>query len=313
MAEGALEIAAADGLPLHLRTWSPEPPAAARGVLHIAHGLAEHGGRYAPLGRTLAGRGWIVHANDHRGHGLTARPPGTLGHFADSNGWRLVVDDLAGLLRRHRAAHPGLPLVLLGHSMGSFMAQQLLYEAPELLDAVILSGSNGKPLRLASFGRLVARLVRRLNGPRGSGRLLARLSFDGFNRRFAPTRTRFDWLSRDAAAVDAYIADPLCGFDGTPQLWIDLLDALPALARPANQERIPPDMPVLVISGDADPVGDNLSQLVAAYRTAGLERLTVKLYPEARHELLNETNRDEVVVDLAAWLDSLSAAPRPRA
>jgi alpha-beta hydrolase superfamily lysophospholipase len=294
---------------LHVYAWD-EVAGAPKGAVAIAHGMAEHAARYDEFARYLNARGYVVEAHDHRGHGLTAPSPSpeALGHFADDNGWALVVSDVVERLEDMRRRHPGLPLTLFSHSMGSFMAQQCLYQAPDLLDAVILSGSSGKPPRIAGLGRLIARLERLRLGKRGRSALLETMSFGRFNRRFAPNRTNFDWLSRDPAAVDAYIADPLCGFRCTNQLWIDLLDALPRIARPFNRRRIPEPMPVMILSGDADPVGIELSELIGGYRGACLQHLAVRLYPGGRHEMLNETNKAEVFADVAAWLDANASA-----
>jgi len=303
------EFTASDGVPLHVYIW-PDARAPVRGVVAIAHGMAEHAARYDAFASYLNSRGYIVEAHDHRGHGKTARTDNDLGFFAEQNGWRRVVADLSERLADMRQRHAGRKLVLFGHSMGSFMAQQVMYQAPQLLDAVVLSGSNGKPLPIAAMGRMVARVERLRLGKHGRSTLLAKLTFGAFNKKFAPNRTEFDWLSRDAAQVDAYIADTRCGFACTTQMWIDLLDALPQLAKPANRGEIPQELPVLVLSGDADPVGLNLSELVNGYDKVGLQRVTVKLYPEGRHEMLNEINRTQVFADIVGWLDTTLAAER---
>ena len=303
-------FAASDGVELVTYRW--EAVGEPRAMVAIAHGMAEHAARYDAFASHLANAGMIVEAHDHRGHGRTAATADELGYFAPTQGWQRIVDDLKERLTDMRARHPGLRLILFGHSMGSFVAQQVLYEAPALIDAAILSGSNGKPLRLASVGRLVARLERLRLGPRGRSDLLAKLSFGPFNRRFAPNRTEFDWLSRDAAQVDAYVADPLCGFPCTTQFWIDLLDALPALARQKNRERVPEALPLLIFSGDEDPVGVNLSELVKGYRGNGMTHVAVKFYPGGRHEMLNETNREEVHADVTAWIDGVLRGAAPQ-
>jgi alpha-beta hydrolase superfamily lysophospholipase len=296
-------FAAADGTTLYVYRW-PDAVAPVRGVVAIAHGTAEHAGRYDAFACYLNSRGYVVEAHDHRGHGRTAPNAEALGFFAERDGWARVVGDLVERLADMRARHPDLKLALFGHSMGSFMAQQVLYQAPQHLAAAILSGSNGKPLPIAALGRYVARLERLRLGRRGRSKLLTGLSFGEFNKRFRPNRTDFDWLSRDPAQVDAYIADPLCGFVCTTQMWIDLLDALPALSKPNRRANIPETMPVLVMSGEADPVGLNLSELVNGYDKVGMTRVTVKLYRDGRHEMLNELNRDEVFADVADWLDT---------
>jgi len=307
MAWQEASFAASDGTTLAVYRW-PDAQAPSRGVIAIAHGMAEHAARYDEFARYLNRRGYVVEAHDHRGHGRTARGAANLGFFAEQNGWTRVVSDLIERLADMRRRHAGQKLVLFGHSMGSFIAQQVLYQAPQGIDAAILSGSNGKPLPLAALGRYVARLERLRLGKRGRSALLAKLTFGEFNKRFKPTRTNFDWLSRDASQVDAYVADPLCGFLCTTQMWIDLLDALAPLAKPDNRAEIPQALPLLIFSGEADPVGLNLSELVNGCQRVGMTRVTAKLYRDGRHEMLNEINRAEVFADIAAWLDSALAS-----
>jgi len=301
---------ASDGVDLATYRW--QAGGSPQAVMLIAHGMAEHAARYDAFASFLAAGGIDVEAHDHRGHGHTASNADALGFFAEENGWQRVVDDLKERLADLRIRHPGLKLILFGHSMGSFLSQQVLYEAPGLVDAAILSGSNGKPLRIASLGRLVARLERLRLGKHGRSALLGKLSFGPFNKRFAPNRTDFDWLSRDATQVDAYVADPLCGFACTTQFWIDILDALPALAKEKNRDRVPESLPIFIVSGDEDPVGVNLSELVKGYRGNGMTHVAAKLYPGGRHEMLNEINRDEVHADVLAWIEAfLAGAPAP--
>jgi alpha-beta hydrolase superfamily lysophospholipase len=317
-------LEASDGRRIHVVRWLPGGGARPRGVVHIAHGMAEHGGRYARAAGALTAAGWAVYAHDHRGHGKTARWESELGYF--DGGFRRTVRDLAELLEREKREHPGLPLVLFGHSMGSAMAQAYLadhgdavHAGPSVdvgrdsafvspsVQAAIFSGPSGKPSALASAGRGVARLERLRVGERGRSRLLTELSFGGFNKRFKPNRTAFDWLSRDEAEVDRYIADPRCGFTCTASLWVELLDAMSEVSRPDRQARIPKDLPIYVFAGTRDPVGEDgkgVEQLVGAYRAAGLGRVTLRLYEGGRHEMLNETNRDEVTRDLLAWLEA---------
>ncbi|WP_437571838.1 lysophospholipase [Sorangium sp. So ce542] len=294
-----------DGRELFVYRWLPDD--GARGIFHIAHGMSEHAGRYARLAHALSAAGWAVYANDHRGHGRTARERGELGFFASQGGFQRVVRDLAALIAREQEEHPGLPVVLFGHSMGSSLVQEYLIERGGSIQGAVLSGSSGKPSPLVDAGRLVARAERRRLGERGKSQLLQSMSFDSFNKLFAPARTPFDWLSRDRAEVDGYIADPRCGFPATVSLWIDLLDAMVDIARPERQARIPKDLPVYVFSGSRDPVGGPLrgvTQMIEAYRAAGLRRVTPRIYAGGRHEMLNEINREEVVRDLLAWLDA---------
>ena len=292
-------LKADDGADIHIYRWLPD--GAPRGVVQVAHGLAEHAARYGRLAGALTGQGLAVYADDHRGHGQTAGA-GDLGFFAEREGWRKCVGDLWSLNRRIAADHAGLPIVLLGHSMGSFMAQDFVADHSDAIAALVLSGSNGPPPAIAGIGRMIARIERLRQGARGKSALLQSLMFGDFNKRFKPARTPFDWLSRDPAEVDAYIADPLCGFEFTNQLAVDLLDALGPLLTPERLARIRKDLPVYIFSGSDDPVGANLPALAEAYRNAGLTRVDMRVYTGARHETLNETNRDEVTADLVAWI-----------
>lgn len=302
-----LTLAAADGVKVYVYRWLPPGPC--KGVVQIAHGLAEHAARYARLAEVLNGAGYPVYANDHRGHGQTCAGKDQLGVLAQRNGWRLAMDDLWAVNRRIAEEQPGKPIFLLGHSMGATMAQQFIGEHGDSLAGVVLSAPNGAPTAMAAVGRFILRLEQLRLGPLGRSRLANSLTFAAFNRGFAPTRTEFDWLSRDEAEVDKYVADPLCGFPATVQLWIDLLDAWTAASRASYCNRVPKTLPIYLIAGSRDPVSNNTRQIqpmLAAYRAAGIQNVQHRFYPEARHELFNETNRDEVTRDLIGWLGQVS-------
>jgi alpha-beta hydrolase superfamily lysophospholipase len=199
--------------------------------------------------------------------------------------------------------------------MGSFMAQQFISEHGGALAGAVLCGSAGAPSRAAAVGRLVARIERRRLGARGRSGLLDKLTFGAFNKPFAPNRTKFDWLSRDDAEVDRFIADPLCGTPASVQLVIDVLDALADVTSPARQARIPKDLPIYIIAGSRDPVSANTQSLkrpIGSYQAVGLERVAFRFYRDARHELFNEINRQEVTRDLLAWLDEIVVNRRSR-
>ena len=296
------EFLADDCARLLARRWLPE--GRPRAVLQIAHGLTEHSARYARLAAALNAAGYGVYAHDLRGHGPTAAPA-ELGHFADEGGWEKVVGDLWTLNRLIAAEQPGTPIVFLGHSLGSFLARDFIAEHSDAIASVALSGSSGKPPVIATLGRLIAREERLRLGKRGKSDPIFAMWFGDFNKPFKPTRTAFDWLSRDEKEVDAYVADPLCGFPFTVQLAIDVLDALPRATGRENLARIRKDLPIYVFSGERDPVGATIKGLIADLNAAGFTRLTTRIYPGARHETLNETNRDEVTSDLIAWLDGV--------
>lgn len=300
-------IRADDGHSLLARRWLPE--GRPRAVVQIAHGLCEHSGRYARLASALNAAGYGVYANDHRGHGPKAAAA-DLGHFADEGGWDKAVGDLWTLNRLIAKEQAGAPIVFLGHSLGSFLGRGFLAAHSDALAGAALSGSNGKPPMIATLGRAIARAERLRLGKRGKSRLILQIWFGAYNKPFEPARTPFDWLSRDESEVDAYVADPLCGFPFTTQLAIDVLDALPRVTSPASLAAIRKDMPIYVFSGERDPVGANIQGLIADLKAAGLMRLTTRIYPGAFHETLNETNRDEVTHDLIAWLDGIETASK---
>jgi alpha-beta hydrolase superfamily lysophospholipase len=293
-----------DGETLLARRWLPE--SSPRGVVQIAHGLSEHSARYARLAAALNSAGYAVYANDHRGHGPKAAPA-DLGHFADEGGWDKVVGDLWTFNRLIAAEQPGTPIIFLGHSLGSFLGRGFIAKHSEALAGVALSGSNGKPSAIATLGRLIAREERLRLGRRGKSDPILQMWFGEFNKPFKPARTQSDWLSRDETEVDAFVADPLCGFPFTTQLAIDVLDALPHVTSRKSLGPIRKDLPIYVFSGERDPVGSNIQGLLGDLKAAGFTSLTTRIYPGARHETLNETNRDEVTRDLIAWLDGIEA------
>ncbi|HKF22398.1 MAG TPA: alpha/beta hydrolase [Candidatus Angelobacter sp.] len=306
MNQSTFILRASDGVDLFVRRWLPT--GVPKAVVQIAHGLAEHSERYARLAEALTGVAYAVYANDHRGHGHTVKTPAHLGLFADRDGWRKCLDDLWMLNGHITGEHPGAPIFLLGHSMGSTMALQFIMEHGESIAGAVLSGPSGQPTAVAKIGRFITWVERLRLGRRGHSALVGNLTFRAFNKRFAPARTEFDWLSRDPAEVDKYVADPLCGFPAGLQVWVELLAAWTEISRPASYERIPKDLPVYVMAGKRDPVSAGARQvqpMLAAFRAVGLKNVECRIYADARHELLNEINRDEVTRDLIDWLDGV--------
>lgn len=295
---------------LFVNAWLPSASPSA--VIMLSHGMAEHGGRYARLGTALSAAGYALYVHDQRGHGQTAKH-GMPGHFADEDGWSRVVDDVANLALDIGQKHPDVPLFLLGHSMGSYIAQAYLMHHGASLQGAILSGSNYNPVSVYRGARLIARLERLRQGKTGRSALIEWLSFGSFNKAFKPTRTRFDWLSRDPEEVDRYVHDPLCGFRCTNQLWLDLLHGLQKISKRSNLAQIDPSLPLLIIGGECDPVSDGkrLKVLAHVLAEAGHRVLQLKVYPKARHEVFNELNRDEVTRDLIDWLQHALEQPRP--
>ncbi|MEO5610895.1 MAG: alpha/beta hydrolase [Ornithinibacter sp.] len=295
-------VSTAEHTSLFMHRWLPDAPAKA--VVQIAHGMAEHSARYARLGEALAASGHAVYAHDHRGHGATASKADH-GYFADTAGWDTVVADLRAVTQLARSEQPGLPVFLLGHSMGSFLSRSYVIEDSRDLAGLILSGTAGDPGALGKVGLAVAKAESRLRGKRHVTPMLDKLTFGQFNSAFKPNRTAFDWLSRDDAEVDAYVADDLSGNVFTSGFFVDLLGGIASINDDRNVAKVRRDLPVLLIAGDKDPVGDNGKgprAVAEQYRRAGLTDVTCTLYPGARHEIFNETNRDEVTADVLAWL-----------
>ncbi len=301
MSDDVFCLPARDGLRLHAYRW--QPPTPPKGVLLLAHGMAEHAGRYARLGLALNAAGYALYGHDQRGHGETAATD-QLGLFAYQNGWRKLLDDLDSMAAHVAAEHPGTPIYLLGHSMGSYIGQAWLMRQPNLQGA-ILSGSTYHPALYYRCMRPVALLERWRQGAEGRSGFIEWLSFSRMNERFKPNRTRFDWLSSLPAEVDRFIQDPLCGFRCTNQLWLDLLAGLDHISQPRHLAEIAPDLPLLIIGGECDPVsaGKRLNDLSTALRRAGSREVQLNLYSNARHELFNESHREEVTADVVAWLD----------
>jgi len=293
------QFGAADGTTIHYSRWLPA--GAPKAVLQIIHGAAEHAGRYDRFARAAVASGHAVVATDHRGHGRTRLRSGRLGD-AGPDAWNRMVDDEIALSQRLRAAHAGTPLVALGHSLGSFIAQDVITRRGELLGALVLSGTSYRAPPPADAIAALDEAARR--DPLGDSALWAS-RFRDYNQPFGNGATGFEWLSRDAAEVQRYVSDPLCGFAFTNELVRDIFVGFAQMREPAREARIPKTLPVLIIQGELDPVGENLAgtrRLVARYQALGLTRVEARDYAGARHELLNETNRDEVTADLLGWI-----------
>ncbi len=270
-------------------------------ILQVLHGLGEHAARYRSLAEAATAEGLALLIHNHRGHG---RQAGRRGHFADRNGWGKIVEDVLAVNEFAIGRLPDLPVALLGHSMGSFVAQGFTIHHGARLGGLILSGSTWPSRFRAIPGWLLARVISLGAGRGGESALLDKIGFGDFNRRFEPARTAFDWLSRDEAEVDKYVADPLCGGPYTVGLWLDFLGGLIEISSDQALSRIPPDLPILIMGGEDDPVGgeEGMSNLAMHYAQTHHQRLTVQIYPQGRHEMLNETNRKEVTADLFDWI-----------
>ncbi|NCB62549.1 MAG: alpha/beta fold hydrolase [Clostridia bacterium] len=289
---------------VHAVEWLPESEPKA--VVQLVHGISEYIVRYDDFARFLAEHGYAVVGNDHLGHGLTAKSREEYGYLAPRGGWRHLLNDVRALRVMEGDKLPGLPYFILGHSMGSFLTRTYLITWPGDVDGAILSGTGQESAPLVLFGRALSGLLCLFGQGRKVNKLLTKLSLGAYNTRFAPNRTGSDWISRDTAAVDAYVRDPLCRFVPTVGMFHDMMGGLRFIASKGNLRQMDSSTPIYFFSGDADPVGANgkgVNKVVRWFRGAGVRDITVKLYPGGRHEMLNETNRGEVYEDVLNWLN----------
>jgi alpha-beta hydrolase superfamily lysophospholipase len=281
----SFDFPSADGLSVAAYRWDPQGDA--RAIAQITHGVGEYAERYAPLAGALTERGFVVYGHDHRAHGASVLPGSAFGKIGES-GWTELVSDIGRMGAVARMAHPSLPLVLIAHSLGSFATQQYLLDHSADVDAVVLSGTAALDLLEPALD---------LDAP---------MDLTMFNAAFNPPRTAFDWLSRDEGQVDRYIADPRCGFGldipGAKAMFVGARQ----LSDPARLAKIRNDLPVYIVVGEMDPVNGQLTLVnvvVSRLTDAGVKDVTLTVYPGARHEVFNETNREEVFADMIAWMD----------
>lgn len=281
------------------------PEGEVRAILQLSHGMVEFIDRYKPLAESLAQRGILVTGNDHLGHGGSIRTKADYGYFAEPDGNRAVLEDLHSVTKLTKQLYPGVPYFLLGHSMGSFYARQYLCEWGEELDGAIIMGTGFQPKALVTFARAVCRVLAVFFGWQHRSKLVAKLSFLGYNKGLEG-RTTHDWLNRDHAEVDKYLADERCTFTFTLNAYYSMFSGILRLYDPAFLDRMPKDLPVLFLAGDADPVGERsagVKRAVESMKNAGMRNVRVKFYPGARHELLVETNKLEVFADIGDFVE----------
>lgn len=289
-------IPSADGVhQLHIRSWLPDTKVKA--ILQIAHGVAEHSERYNDFACFMAEKGFLVVANDHLGHGKSVKNDSELCFFAEEKGWEFAVQDVENLRKDTADKYPDLPYFMLGHSMGSFILRTHLIKYPSVFKAAIISGTGQMPPFMLKLAGFIGSNQKKKLGAKGHSDLIQKLAFGSYNKGFEPARTPFDWLTRDNAVVDKYISDPLCGFPFTTALFLDMMGGMEFIGKQENIEKMNKETPILFLSGDKDPVGGNGKQVKAvkeAFEKAGCKDITLQLYPEGRHEMLNELNKEEV-------------------
>jgi alpha-beta hydrolase superfamily lysophospholipase len=290
---------------VYARVWTPEE-IAPRGVVQIVHGISEHVGRYDHVASFLAERGFVVCGEDHLGHGNTAKS-GIPGYFSPENGWKHVVEDIRHLHEVTRNEFPKIPYFMLGHSMGSFLARTYLIDYPGALNGAILSGTGQESAATLAMGRLItAVFCSRRGGAKRNSNMLDNMSTGSYNKKFKPNRTRADWISRDEAVVDAYCKDPFCKISPTVGAYYDLMRGLQYISKEKNMRRMEPKTPIFFLSGAQDPVGacgKGVKKVRQNFEKMECADLTMKLYPEGRHEMFNELNREEVYQDVLNWLE----------
>lgn len=293
------------GARLHGCRWTPDSQV--RAVLQIVHGIAEYVERYDGFANFLNRQGILVVAEDHMGHGKSISQECPQGYFA--GGWQTAVDDTYRLTRDTMAEFRDVPFILFGHSMGSFMARTILAKYPDSgITAAVICGTGWQPAPVLAAGKAACALVCRAKGERAPSPLLQAMAFGTYNRKVEYPRTPYDWLSRDNSVVNAYKADPLCGFTPTAGLMRDMMEGIAYIQREENLAKMGKALPVLFIAGGDDPVGSygaGVRTAAEAFRKAGMERVDVRIYPLCRHELLNEINREEIMDDVSRWIDGV--------
>lgn len=287
---------------IHACRWFPEEKPKA--VVQIVHGIAEFVERYDGFANYLTQQGYAVVAEDHMGHGQSINGEGIQGYF--HGGWFTAIEDTMQLMRDTMAEHPGVPYVLFGHSMGSFMARTILSKYPDSgISAAIICGTGWQPtFALPAMIKLVE-LICNKTGETNPSEKLQGIVFGSYNKKVEHPRTPFDWLTRDKKIVDDYIAHPLCGFTASCGLLREMVKSFLYIQTPANLSNMKKDLPVFFIAGGDDPVGNygkGIHQSAGAFQKAGMSDVSVKIYPLGRHEILNEINKEEVYADVAEWI-----------
>ncbi|MBQ9424741.1 MAG: alpha/beta hydrolase [Erysipelotrichaceae bacterium] len=280
------------------------PEGEIKAVLQIAHGMVEFIDRYEPFAKFLCSKGILVTGNDHIGHGGSVNSEEEWGYFGE-DGNRHVLDDMHELTKLTKEAYPNLPYFLMGHSMGSFYARQYLGDYGDELKGVIIMGTGFEPLFKVKAGMLVCRVIALFKGWKHRSNFVNNMAFGAYNKKFEPNRTRADWLTKDEKIVDWYVNEPRCSFMFTLNGYVNMFEGIARLHDKALLDRIPKDLPVLFVSGEDDPVGTFGKEVIASVdslKDAGMKNVDLKLYPNDRHEILNETDKETVFEDLYQWI-----------
>lgn len=284
--------------------WTPDSENVV-GVVQIVHGMAEHVERYEGFARFLTEHNFVVVGEDHLGHGKSVGEGDVQGYFCEQDPATVVVRDVHRLKKLTQELYPGVPYFLVGHSMGSFITRNYICRYGSGINGAVIMGTGEQPDGLLAFSKMLASMQGALKGQKAVSKFLNKCAFGGYNKGIKNARTGYDWLSRDTEIVDAYIADKDCGFIFTVNGFKTLFELITRAQNPDNLAQIPKDLPLLVISGEADPVGDYGAGVKKAYQSlvnAGVRNVKLVLYPENRHEILNESDREKVMEDITGWI-----------
>lgn len=298
---------------IHSIRWLPDSGIEVRAILQIAHGMEEYIERYAPFAEFLTGEGFVVTGNDHLGHGKSIIDKNYLGYFPP-RGNKILIRDMRSLRQMTARRYPDLPYFMMGHSMGSFLVREYLCLHASNLAGAILMGTGDTPKSKLSFAQTLAGFLCSVRGRMGRDKLLNNMAFSGYNKRIRGGATGKEWLSRDEEQVRKYVEDPLCGFPFTNNAFYEFFKCMLFLKNPENLMGMPKDLPVLFVSGAEDPVGNygrGVRIVEEQFRETGLRDVTCTLYPEDRHELLNEIDRATVYQDLLTWMLERMPADHP--
>ena len=282
------------------------PEGAPHGVVHLVHGLAEHIGRYSDFMLFLAEKGFVAVGNDHLGHGLSADGKTGFGFFSECNGWNYVVKDSEKLRSMMAERYPGIPYIVFGHSMGSFIVRTCLINNTDFCSGAILSGTAHPSSALLQGGSAAKSILSKINRSEPDDQALFKNVLKKYSERIDSPRTEYDWISRDPEQVDAFLFDIRCAFLPKKELFLDLLSGLTVITDPDQIEKMNKEIPILFLSGKEDPVGEYGKGVMRAYSSfcrAGMHHVTLRLYPGGRHEMLHEINRSDVENDILSWIE----------
>lgn len=289
---------------IHAVRYTPEQKEVI-GVVQIIHGMAEYVERYEELAEFLTDKGFVVTGDDHLGHGKSVPQGGSFGYFCEQDPATVVVRDVHRLKKMTQSLYPGVPYIILGHSMGSFILRNYLCRYGTGISGAVIVGTGMQSPAVIKLSKAVTALQKRFCGSKHVGKFIDKAAFGSYNKRFEPVRTPADWLSRNEANVDRYVADPLCGFVFTVNGFETLFELISRIQKRENLEKVPKTLPVFMVAGGDDPVGEfgeGVKRAFASLTDVGLTNIQMKLYEKDRHELLNEVDRDVVMQDIYDWI-----------